>query len=211
MGNELHEHSRIALTTGARKSTIDSRMELFPFCDTLILENGGLILEKNDNNFVTDSDWWNELVPYRRVLEEFGSYLVGQYGLASDSVGRTTMLRYREIDNPEKELGFLLQEAELPKGLILTYNLGHYDIIPKQAGKNNARLFLNSKYHVSEDAAAGDDWNDIELLSNVMYAFLMGNSPDKIKNLPEAKNWVTVPSHFEGINTAISLMIEKFR
>ena len=103
----------IVLATAARPSTVYTRRESFDFVKTVVLENGGMIL---DSNYEIDRGWEAELEPQRKYLREVQAQLEGK-GWVLDHEGRTSALRVRPRDNPHKgedEFEELRREIQLP-------------------------------------------------------------------------------------------------
>ncbi|MCM2325470.1 MAG: HAD hydrolase family protein [Candidatus Woesearchaeota archaeon] len=209
LGKSLSGLSQVVLSTGARYSTVLSREHLMPFVTVAMIENGGLIFEKENGFWKKDMGWYEALSHERRILWEFNDMLSGKYGMVPDIAGRTTMIRYRQRDNVLR-IDDIISEVVIPDELQLTYNLGHLDFIPKSSGKHNAKSYFESKYASVTSAAVGDDWNDAVLLSNVDYPILMGNAPDALKEIGEAGNWLIVGKNFNGIGQALRHLIARF-
>lgn len=202
----LSTEAQIVITTGARPATMEARREVFDFVDWLVIESGGVILDKN---FQRDEEWWNQLKAQRQTLMDFVKFLESK-NLVLDMYGRTSAIRIRKRDNPklnEEDFDGLVHEAllSLPGELKKTENLGHADVIIKS--KADALLYLADKLRIDigNTYAIGDDINDVELLQAAARAVILGNGhPQLLEVAGDLGNTsVTKAKFFDGTIEAI--------
>jgi hydroxymethylpyrimidine pyrophosphatase-like HAD family hydrolase len=191
----------IILVTGARPSTMKSRLQAFNFQNGSILENGAAIYNKG---FQRDPEWDSHLAPQKALLAPAIENLQAR-GLKLDIKGRTAMIRIRHKDNPhldEDEFSGLYATLELPQGLKKTKNLGNIDIILESAGKGEAiKYLLDQQNGTPNTFGIGDDLNDLELLEAVDQAFVLGSAYPEALELARRKGmYVSEGHYFDGIN-----------
>lgn len=212
---QLSRLSPIAIATAARPSTFQRRYFAFPFCSYLILESGGAIF---DRNFERDAAWDAFLGPQRGQLTEMNLQLRAQ-GWVLDDEGRTSAIRVRAKDNPDKneeEFTRLVQEIKLPAGLKKTSNTGHLDIILADAGKDKALSYLAESLGLktmTDVLGFGDDINDLEMLSLVGTPMLVRSRFVEAMRLAQDRSWrISKDECFAGINELLReaiMMLEK--
>jgi HAD superfamily hydrolase (TIGR01484 family) len=198
----IHESYDIVFVSGARKSTMDSRVGIMNFSDAYILENGGMILGKD---FKEDGEWNNILAPQKESLAATKNYLQS-LGWTLDVKGRTAALRVRLKDNKarsQEDFNNLIENLVLPKELKSTINIGHLDIILADAGKDNAVRYLMQKlnYKQAQSIGIGDDINDLDMLDMTGKKYVLGSAyPEAIQLAINRKWYVSKAKHFNGIN-----------
>lgn len=191
----------IILVTGARPSTMESRLKALDFQGGSILENGGAIYDKD---FQRDLGWDAHLGSQKRLLAPVIENLKA-CGLKLDTEGRTTMIRIRHKDNPhidDDEFSGLYTTLQLPQGLKKTKNHGNIDIILGSAGKGEAIKYLvDQQDRKPSTFGIGDDLNDLELLEVVEQAFVLGSACPEALELARRKGmYVSNGHYFDGIN-----------
>jgi hydroxymethylpyrimidine pyrophosphatase-like HAD family hydrolase len=208
---ELSKQYEIVPVTGGRPSTAKKRHMYLSFSDAVILENGGVIIEKNGS---ICKDWHEQLEPQRKQLPLIRKELISQ-GWVNDDKGGTSAIRIRLKDNPEKtqsEFNDLCSSIALPEGLKKTVNLSNLDIILKGAGKDNAvRFWLNRRgYSTSESIGIGDDINDMEFLQITGKPYVLASSYPQLLKKAEKQNWyITKKPTVEGIHEILTQLIKK--
>ena len=202
LGHKVRENYDFVYVTGGRPSTIFSRTRYFDFADAVILESGGMIL---DNHLEQDESWTKKLEPEKETLSGVAESLM-RMGWNLDVAGRTSALRVRRRDNPNKssaDFDTLCREISLPDTLKKTMNLDNLDIILQSAGKANAvRYWMEAKgYPVSKSIGIGDDINDIDFLAITGRKYVLASSvPDTIQAARENGWSISVHGYFDGIN-----------
>lgn len=198
----IAERCDVVLVTGGRPSTMEKRRALFGFARGVILENGGVIL---DRELRVDPAWQERLEPERRLLPEVARRLRAA-GWTLDAEGRTSALRVRLRDNPHrtaKEFAKLCQELPLPAGLRKTMNLENLDIILGSAGKEGAVQFwiASGGYDRARTIGIGDDVNDIAFLRETAEPWVLASAYPAALEEARRGGWrVSAERHVDGIN-----------
>ena len=206
---ELRRFFTIVLITGGRPSTMRKRRPILDFADAVILENGGLIY---DARYEPDPGWWAHLEPERRHLAEAARQIEAA-GWRLDAEGRTSALRVRLRDNPQRsseEFSTLCRTLDLPPALAKTKNLDNLDIILAKAGKANAlRYWLDAAGHGPQDAVGiGDDVNDIDFLELLGQRHVLGSAYPETLDVARARGWSIAPEGgISGINGILRCLL----
>jgi hydroxymethylpyrimidine pyrophosphatase-like HAD family hydrolase len=201
LAHQLKYYYDFIYVSGARQSTLKSRITYLDFADSIILENGGLIL---DSKLRINQDWYNHLEYERKYLVEIKKFL-REAGWVIDK-GRTSAIRIRQIDNPHKtnsDIENLYNNFALPSMLKKTFNVGNLDIILRSAGKENAVNYLMKlrNYTPAQSIGIGDDINDIEFLKLTNESCVLLSSLPEVLNIARQNGWyITKETCFDGIN-----------
>lgn len=192
---ELSKKYYIILVSGARKSSVEIRKEKLDFAHAFVLENGGLIFDKDLNE---DKEWSKRFESEVKVLNKFKKELK-EWVL--DDKGRKTSIRIREKDNIGKGLTEFKESITLPNKLKKTINIGSLDIICKSSGKDSAVKYLMRKLNSKLSFGIGDDLNDLEFLRIVEHKFVLGSSYKKVLDIANKEGWyISKNKYFDGIN-----------
>ncbi len=192
---ELSKKYYIVLVSGARRSSVEIRKDRLDFAHAFVLENGGLVLDKD---LKEDNLWSKRFDNEVKVLDEFRNELKDW---VLDDEGRKTSIRIREKDNKGKNLDDLKESIELPKELKKTINIGSLDIICKSSGKDNAVKYLMKKLNSKVSFGIGDDINDLDFLKVVDHKFVLGSSFEKVLETAMKEGWyLSKHKYFDGIN-----------
>lgn len=210
LGKMLSKDYTIIFVTGARRSTLDTRLHVMDFADYYILENGGLIFDKSLNE---DYTWSNMLVNEKKELEKIKHQLTSE-GFVLDDKGRTVATRIRQKDNPslsDSDFNNFYNSLVLPRDLKKTMNTGHIDIILKSSGKENAVRYLYEKlgYEKNQTYGIGDDINDILFLEQLANPFVLKSAyPETLEKARENNWYISKANHFNGINEIFEKLLK---
>jgi hydroxymethylpyrimidine pyrophosphatase-like HAD family hydrolase len=199
------------LVTGGRPSTAKRRSNVLDFADYLILENGGMIL---DREFNIDREWYERLEPERASLPAVREKLTEE-GWKVDDKGRTSAMRVRLKDNPAKSpdaFNALCRDIELPADLKKTINLKNLDIILKSAGKDSAVSYLMKKlgYVREQSIGIGDDLNDISFLELTGSSYVLKNAYPEVLDSAKLRGWyISRRANFDGINEILEKLLSE--
>lgn len=188
----LRERFQIVLVTGGRPATVARRAAVLDFADAVICESGGVIL---DRDLRVDPIWQERMRGDRRALPVMAARLRAA-GWHLDAEGRTSALRVRLLDNPERsadEFARLCRDVELLPGLQKTMNLDHLDIILASAGKANAvrHYAARMEQHLGTAVGIGDDINDIEFLAEVGEPHVLASAFPELLVEARRRGWFT--------------------
>jgi len=209
LAKEVHRDYEFVLVTGGRPSTAKRRSNVLDFADYLILENGGLIL---DREFNIDREWYERLEPERASLAPVRQKLTEE-GWKIDDKGRTSAMRVRLKDNPAKSpdaFNALCRDIELPEDLKKTINLKNLDIILKSAGKDCAVSYLMKKlgYVREQSIGIGDDLNDISFLELTGSSYVLKNAYPEVLDSAKKRGWyISRKANFDGINEILEKLL----
>lgn len=194
--------AEVYVVTGARKATIEKRYDFFDFADGFIIENGGVILDKD---LEVDEEWEALLTEELALLKEMRRKLKYD-GLDLDVKGRNAMIRVRRDQNEhlsDEQFERVYEDlrVQVPVGLKVIRNLGHIDILPEKAGKEGAVKYVMEKNGIEKSIGIGDDINDIGFLSIVDQPFIMGNSDSEVINVfrNNEAGYISKEKYFKGI------------
>ncbi len=193
--NELREKYDIVAVTGAPLSSFQARK--IDFCDIVVIETGGGIIE----NGVRDSKWDAYLNDGLVTLRQFEAKLKAQ-GWAIDTVDRNVSLRVRQKQNQDRNVNEL-EKLVLPEDLHMTHNLGHVDFLLKKATKGSAVEYLTKKkgHPLNSTFGIGDDINDIDFLRRTGHAFVLQSGMAEILDEAKKQGWyISKSKYFDGIN-----------
>lgn len=213
LGRELIQTHDLICVTGARPETVYKRASCFDFASAFILENGGLIFNKN---LEINMEWFNYLEPEREYLKEVREVLIS-LGWHLDDKGRTSAIRVRRQDNPHKsleEFNNICTTISLPEEVKKTRNLDNLDIILASAGKDNAvRFWIDSNgYNREQTVGMGDDINDMEFLAITSRKFVTANAYPEVLALARKNGWtITAKPNFDGVKEIFQTLINGHR
>ena len=204
----LMDQADIYIATAGNPNLIKKRRMFFDFVRGFILQSGGGIY---DANLKRDEEWHNHLASERELVPDLKKLLTSKNITFKDN-WEDAALRIQAKNNPHlsQDFGPTIEELELPEGLKLTSNLGHYDIILESAGKENAAGYIINRdgYKKSNSYAIGDDINDMDLLKMVKYGYVLGSGyPEVIEHAHKNNLYVSEGLYFDGINE----ILEKIR
>lgn len=169
-----------ACVSGMRRSTCLQRLPYLPGIQYWLLENGGLLLRRDEHGALEEIPGWREskLTPAAVVDMAQTAELARSRGLKVDD-RYETMLR---VKGDEDELRTF--SALLPASLGCTFNLGHLDIMYAGVGKLQALQWL-----LGERAFLymGDDDNDIEALRTAETGFVVTPCSPAVRE--ELRSW----------------------
>jgi len=203
--HQVSERFIIVLVTGARPSTVVSRLHALDFADHVILENGGAIFH---DGTTPDPEWDAVIDPARKSLALVADSLRA-LGWRLDDSGRTAALRIRPSDNSgrSEEIQALHREFVLPTDLEFSTNLEYLDILPRAGGKANAVEFMTRRlgFDAASTIGIGDDVNDMGFLSVVGKAYVLGSSFPEVLRFAEQRKWqISKGKRFDGIHEILT-------
>lgn len=163
--------SAVVCASGMRLATALQRVPFLPAVRYWILENGGLVLERDAEGGLVELEEWRA----SRVSAEATAEALRQVALSAASEGLrvdaayATMLR---VKGPAAQLHALADR--LPASLGLSFNLGHLDVYAAGGGKLAAVRWLLRRLRLDDRAFLymGDDDNDVEAAAAALRAFV---------------------------------------
>ena len=136
----LAQDADIVMVSGMRPVHFKPHLARFDFLDTIVLEHGAAIYDKN---MQPDPEWKSQMEPDKRQIAPMIAFLKSQ-GLTLDLKGRDYAICIRRMDNlnltPEM-FQELYEKLSLPDGLQKTINVGNIHIFPASAGKEKAAKY----------------------------------------------------------------------
>ena len=199
----------VAIISGARWATVESRLPFLPEADAVVSDNGGRIFWRGAGGgagLVEDRAWRarvaaggaigpleeNELAPAARTgaLWELYRELTAA-GWACDANGYAASFRVK-FPQPNTTLGPAALAPTLgalgARGLASFGNLGCVDILPAASGKRNAGLYLVARVGARPETTSFlcDDDNDLELAAAVSEALLPQCTATSVRDAVDA-------------------------
>ncbi|MBI2463555.1 HAD family phosphatase [Candidatus Peregrinibacteria bacterium] len=189
-----------ALVSGMRKSTYKMRIPLLPEADFGIVENGGIIYEKNE----LDRKWPMRFlhvtgpIETEKAPEEREGLLWDLYrklkkkGFDVDARDYSACVRV-SLKNAEENNLLKNICIDLPRDISAARNLGKVDFYPQNSGKGNAVRYIMEKEHIKkeESIALFDDDNDLPMAEAVGTAMLPGISHESVHlALKKHPDWI---------------------
>lgn len=175
-------------------------------------ERGALVLEEFEELHTSIDRWMVANEPYIQRVVPIESALDVDEPIQMMLTGSVERMRRAEARMLEHE--WVVGVGETRAGAKIALNRTEYpardlsivDILPAGCSKGIALLNLAAerKIEASEIMAIGDNWNDLSMLDIAGYPVLMGNAPDDLQRIAEARGWhVTGPHHEDGVADAI--------
>lgn len=169
----------LVFNTGRTRRSADHLMieADLPWPDVLVTGVGTEIAYEGESG--PDPTWrdfvsrrWNPTV-VEEIGSRYGEALVWQENVAQTDLKKSFELRSR-IDLAM--IAETLVAAGVDARLVQTGNL--LDVVPSQAGKRNANVYLQRRFDIPEDrtAACGDSENDLDMLTGGCHAIVVGNA-----------------------------------
>lgn len=194
--SEIKSKSDIMLST-----TIESEIvkEIIRFKNE---DDYHISLYYNDDWFVEEMDYWANreigstkvspsVIPHEKIIKDWERSNAGAHKVmcmgGEDRIDRLSdwlNLKYSETLNLYRSKPVFLE------------------ITPRIVSKATAVEFLLERFglSLSETAAAGDNFNDIEMLSKAGLGIAMGNAPDRVK---ASANFTTLSNRENGLAAAL--------
>lgn len=177
-------------------------------------ERGALVVEELENLHTSIDRWMVANEPYIQRVVPIESALGTEQPIQMMLTGSVERMRRAEARMLENEwvVGVGESRAEAKISLNRTEyparDLSIVDILPAGCSKGTALLNLAAERSIdaSEIMAIGDNWNDLSMLDIAGYPVLMGNAPDEMQKIAEARGWhITGFHHEDGVAEAIEV------
>ena len=153
------------------------------------------VLEGAENNFLTREEemYHTHFVEYIQKFTDFS------YGSYEDAPGHFDKF-YAYVEDESKMEAF---EGEFSEMLdFVDRRKGYYEIMPKGCSKASGMRLLAKHLNIpmEETVAIGDGENDVPMLECAGRAIVMGNAPEKVKELAD---FITTDVDKDGIWNAL--------
>ncbi|MBI4080484.1 MAG: HAD hydrolase family protein [Candidatus Levybacteria bacterium] len=208
--HQLAEDFDWICVTGAGYESLHKRTGVLDFFKGYVIENGGLVM---DGDFKEDEKWMYKITDQVAYLHAITEHLKEE-GWVIDP-GRKASVRLRLEQNPKKSAADLsrvrseVRQVHRAHGIKATVNLGHLDIIPKNAGKGNAIDYVFRKMgYDPRTIGIGDDINDLSMLEYVAERYIVGSSHPEIVEIARTRRWyVSRGTYIDGINEILRKIV----